>query len=338
MTQSLRIAFVGSVNTSRTTLESLVAHGMGLVGVLQLDAAAAKNVSGFAPLADLAEQADAPCLAFAKVNEQRVVSAVRDWQPDLLFVVGLSQLVGQELLTTPRIGCVGFHPTLLPHGRGRAPIAWLALGETRGAATFFLMDEGTDSGPILVQEPFDVADDDYATDIEQHVMAAIRRALDRWLPQLKAGHWDPQPQDEAHANYLGRRGREDGLIDWHAPASEIARLVRAAARPFPGAYTYVKSHRLIIWRASVVEDIPIHGVIGRILQLDGKERPIVQTGRGHLRIEEHAWHPVPDAASPPDLRPGLKFGYTVEDEIYRLRRKLAELEGHADPTTYLPPL
>ena len=336
----VRIALAGSVSSSRAALESLIAHEAELVGVLELDARSAANVSGFAPLRDLADRAGVPCVTFENINRPEVVAAVRSWSPDLLFVVGLSQLVKSELLAVPTLGCVGFHPTWLPRGRGRAPLAWLTYDGEPGAATFFLMDEGADSGPILVQEPFLVGVDDYAADVERSILAAMRRGLDRWLPRLIRGEWTPIEQDHSQATYHGRRAPEDGLIDWHAPAERIARLVRAASRPHPGAYTYIEGFKLIVWRAGVERQWPARGVTGRILEA-GDGGLVVQTGEGLLRIEEWEYAEPSNAAQrPPALRTGRKLGYAPEDEIFQLRQtvdvlqqELAELRALMTPTT-----
>ncbi|WP_425398237.1 methionyl-tRNA formyltransferase [Aeoliella sp.] len=324
MPNAPRLVFAGSVNTSRTALESIIDAGGNLVGVLELAPSSAKNVSGFAQLHDIAARANVPVVRFEKINAPEVVAAMEAWQPDLIFVVGLSQLVADELLALPRLGCVGFHPTLLPEGRGRAPIAWLALGQGRGAATFFLMDAGADSGPILAQHPFEVAPNDYAFDIEEKVNQSIRAALAEWLPRLNAGEWDPRPQDHSAASYLGKRTPADGHIDWLRPASEIAQLVRAASRPFPGAYTYLGDAKLIAWQASVVENPNILGVPGRVLEFDGNY-PLVQTGEGVLRIDKMELQC--DAPEPPKLRIGSRLGYSAEDEVHRLRKKVAHLES-----------
>ncbi|QDU55339.1 methionyl-tRNA formyltransferase [Aeoliella mucimassa] len=319
-----RIVFVGSVNTSRTTLESLLRNHCQVVGVLELASSASRHVSGFAPLADIVEGTNIPSETFEKINEPQVKALVERWQPDLLFVVGLSQLVGEDLLNLPTVGAVGFHPTRLPKGRGRAPYAWLSLGETEAAATFFLMDEGTDSGPILVQEPFEVSANDYASDIEQSIHDAIRRGLDRWLPQLNAGEWAPEPQDHSQATYMGKRTPSDGLIDWQKSATTIASQVRAASRPFPGAYTYLGDSKLIIWRASVAVDCNHHGVAGRVLSFTNESQPLIQTGDGALLVEE--FELVSDSLDANKLRIGSQLGYFLENEVHRLRKKVASLE------------
>ena len=321
----LRIVLAGSVGSSRLSLQALLRHRANVVGVLELLPDDPLAVSGFARLNDVAAEAGVPCVPFQKLNEPEIVSQVRDWQPDLLFVVGLSQLVKAELLSVPKLACVGFHPTMLPRGRGRAPVAWLVLDAVPGAANFFVMDEGADSGPILVQEPFDVSPTDDAASVTASLEQAIIRALDRWLPKLLAGEWNPQPQDEALATYLGKRAPEDGWIDWNKSAREIHALIRAAGRPHPGAYSYFKDRKLIVWRAEFDQTTPFRGVVGRVLLNDAQRGSLIQTGDGLLWLSEVEWGDG-DNSKPPKLAVGQKLGYVVEDEIRRLKARITELE------------
>ena len=319
---SLRIVLAGSVGSSRLTLQALVRHRANVVGVLELQPEDPAAISGFAPLHDVAAEAGVSCVGFRKLNEPAIVEQVRAWEPDLLFVVGLSQLVKAELLAVPKLACVGFHPTLLPRGRGRAPVAWLVLDATPGAANFFVMDEGADSGPILVQEPFDVAPTDDAARVTESLERAIDRALDRWLPKLLAGEWNPQPQDESLATYHGKRAPEDGWIDWSKSAREIDALIRAAGRPHPGAFTFLKDRKLMVWRAELDTTTPFRGVIGRVLLTDARRGALVQTGDGLLWLTEVA------AAEGDSLKlaVGQRLGYVVEDELCQLKARIAELE------------
>lgn len=320
-----RIVLAGSVGSSRLTLQALLRHRANVVGVLELQPDDPSTVSGFAQLHDVAAEAGVPCIGFQKLNEPQIVEQVREWQPDLLFVVGLSQLVKAELLAVPKLACVGFHPTHLPRGRGRAPVAWLVLDATPGAANFFVMDEGADSGPILVQEPFDVQPTDDAEQVTASLEKAIVRALDRWLPRLLAGEWNPQPQDEALATYHGKRAPEDGWIDWNKSAREIDALIRAAGRPHPGAFTFHKDRKLLVWRAELDTTTLFRGVIGRVLLTDPQRGALVQTGEGLLWLSEVAWNDG-DLSRPPKLAVGQRLGYVVEEEIHQLKARIAELE------------
>ena len=321
---TLRIVLAGSVGSSRLTLQALLRHRANVVGALELVPVDPTVISGFARLNDVAVKANVPCVGFQNINAPEIVAQVREWQPDLLFVVGLSQLVKPDLLAVPKLACVGFHPTLLPRGRGRAPVAWLVLDGTPGAANFFVMDAGTDSGPILVQEPFDVSPTDDAEQVTATLEQAIVRALDRWLPKLLAGEWNPQPQDETQATYHGKRAPEDGWIDWTKSAAEIQTLIRAAGRPHPGAYSYLKDRKLLVWRAEIDTVTPFRGVIGRILLTDPLRGSLVQTGDGLIWLSEVAWGD--GDLTKPKLSVGQRLGYVVEDEVSRLKTRVAELE------------
>jgi methionyl-tRNA formyltransferase len=323
-TTNPRIALAGSVSFSRVTLETLIRHGANVVAVLGLDPSAAGPVSDYASLDDVACAANIPYFGFTKINAPEVVETLRECRPDVFFVVGLSQLVGEELMSIPVVGSVGFHPTPLPIGRGRAPVAWLTHDGTPGAATFFVLVKEADAGAVFVHEPFDVTPGQYAEDVIVSVRAAIERALDRWLPSLMAGEWSPLPQDELRATFFGKRAPEDGLIDWTRPADAIAALVRAASRPYPGAYTYALDHKIVVWRARV-DDARFRGVVGRVLDVAADGSALVQTGQGLLRIEELEILPRTDRPRP-KLGVGLKLGIALEDEIFRLGQRIAELE------------
>lgn len=281
-----RIILAGSVNSSRKTLEKLFEHQMNVVGVLGLDPAVSGNVSGYNDLKRYTDEAKADFQHFKKINSDEVVSFVRDHKPDYLFVVGLSQLVREPLLSLPAAGCIGFHPTKLPEGRGRGAVAWLILGKAPGAATFFLMGEGMDDGPILAQEEFEVEDGDYARDVIDKITSKIDACLDKLLPQMKAGNLDPVEQDHSKATFLGKRNPEDGIIKWDNSAKEILRLIRAVSEPLPGAFSFINDTKVIIDKASVEKSLSYIGVTGRILKKDSEKGLLVQTGNGLIWLHD----------------------------------------------------
>lgn len=318
-----RIVLVGSVVSTRRVLQALFRHRANVVGVMGLAVEASARVSGYCRFDDLASVANVPYRDFTRINTPGVIAQLREWQPDLLFVVGLSQLVGQEILSIPKRGCIGFHPTWLPQGRGRAPIAWLIIDGRHGAATFFLMNESADAGPILAQEPFFVNENDYAADVIAKMEEAIDRALDKWLPRLLAGEWNPNSQNDSAASFYGKRTPEDGLIDWSLPAKTIYALVRATSRPHPGAYTFVGHYKLVIWRVRLETSLRFKGVVGSLLLEDKDKGWLVQTGDGLLWLQEYEFLPN-DAC--PKLRVGLRLGYMPQNEIFTLRQRLEALE------------
>jgi hypothetical protein len=145
-----------------------------------------------------------------------------------------------------------------------------------------LMGEGMDDGPILVQEDYDIGEEDYALDVIHKIVEAIGAGLDKLLPKMKEGNIIFTEQDHSRASYLGKRNPEDGLIDWSDHASNIYRLIRAVSKPLPGAYTYYNGQKVIIEKAVPENELRITGVTGSILRTENEKGVLVQTGSGLL--------------------------------------------------------
>lgn len=278
-----KIALIGSVNSSLQTLKKLVQHQLNLVHVLGLNPSNSGSVSGYIDIKVEAEKLGVEASYFSKVNEPHVYDVLKNKEVDLLFIIGLSQMVREPLLSLASVGNVGFHPTRLPEGRGRAAVAWIVLEKAKGAASFFLLDEGMDSGPIIGQEPFEVSDDDYASDVLDKIKASIDSVLDSVLPDLRDGKIEVQKQDHRKATYLGVRRPKDGEIDWNLSSRAVRTLIRATSSPLPGAFTWYQDQKLIIWRAKELKQYT--GVPGRIIDvLDSK--PVVCCQSGALLLEK----------------------------------------------------
>lgn len=312
------ILVIGAVKTTELTLKALVKNGFNVVGVLGHEPKNVDNVSGWVDLKQSALSLEIDYKGFSLINNEDNLEWARTKKPDIIFAVGFSQLMSNEWLEMPSLGCIGFHPTKLPKGRGRAPIAWLTLEEKIGAATFFLMGEGADDGPIFVQEDFYIEDNDNATDVENKIGESINKALDKWLPKLLAGEWNPLQQNEIEATWYGKRAQEDGLINWNLSSFEIDRLIKASSYPHPGAFSFFKDNKVIIWKSSIENDIPIKGVVGRVLLIKDSSKYLIQCGEGliwidGLIINENL-----------KLKIGDKLGYNVENELYILKNLLIE--------------
>ncbi|MHA7865525.1 methionyl-tRNA formyltransferase [Flagellimonas marinaquae] len=279
-----KIALVGSVNSSLRTLKKLHEHNCSISAILGLSPDVSNNVSGYVDLKLEGERLGYPSAYFTKINDLSVFEFLRKKEIDLLFVVGLSQMVREPLLSLASIGNVGFHPTKLPQGRGRGAVAWILLGKTPAAATFFLMDEGMDSGPILGQKSFEALDTDYAEDIIHKIKCAIDEVLDELLPQLNNGALIALPQDHEKATFLGVRKPKDGMIDWSKTDREVYDLIRATSTPLPGAFSEFDGSTIRIWRSQIKPQYT--GVPGRIVAvIDGS--PVVCCGRGSVLIEKY---------------------------------------------------
>jgi methionyl-tRNA formyltransferase len=244
-----------------------------------------ENVSGYADLKVEGEKLGYQSTYFSKINDPSVLEFLKSNGVDLFFVIGLSQMVRNPLLSVASIGNVGFHPTRLPEGRGRGAVAWIALRKAPGAATFFLMDEGMDSGPILGQKTFEVTDTDYAEDIIQKIKFSIDEVLDDMLPKLKSGKLILSPQDHNKATFLGVRKPKDGVIDWDKSDREVYDLIRAISKPLPGAFSKYEGVVITVWRSKLMPQYT--GIPGRIVDIID-QNPVVCCGRGAILIEQYS--------------------------------------------------
>ena len=311
----MRVLVIGGVESTAITIKALHRHQFEIVGVLGHEPARTSNVSGWTDLKQFCADQHISYRPFIRINDDDHQQWASSSKIDIIFAVGLSQLLQPNWNNLARLGCIGFHPTFLPKGRGRTPMAWLILEQAMGAATYFLLGESTDDGAIFVQEPFSIHTDDDAESAYKKLYRAMNLALDRWLPQLLHGSWDPTPQDESMATWHGIRRPEDGLINWNQSASKIDRLIKATTRPHPGAYTFTDREKLCIYKSTIEKSLPINGSVGRIL-LVKEEKLLIQCGAGLLWIY--------DIEPKKHFRVGQKLGLNLEEEIIELWKKLGE--------------
>lgn len=283
----MRYIFVGAVEGSYHALEEMLEIGANVVGVFTLAPEYASRHSDFADLRPIAQKYGVPLWGINNINDQDVVTRLRGLQPDYIFVIGWSQIVKRPVLELPRRGCIGFHPSLLPQNRGRAVIPWTILqGLRRSGATMFYLDENLDAGDILIQKVFEVSPNETARTLYNKVITALREMIREVLPLLESGRPPRIPQDHSQATYCAKRTPDDGLIDWSQPAEKIWTLIRAVGEPYPGAFTFYRGRKVVVWEADFVGPAPYCGLPGQIQAID-HNGVLVQCGDGQhilLRI------------------------------------------------------
>lgn len=258
---------VGSVESSNIFLEKCIEIGFIPTHVFGLDEQYAANVSGFFPIYKTAEKNRIPSTRFKKINDE--FNKIKEIEPDYIFVIGLSQLISTDLISCAKKCAIGLHPTPLPKFRGRAAIPWqILLGVRDSAVTLFKITEGMDDGDILWQEPYYIEPDDYAEDVHEKVYIALEKATEKLLTGLAEGTIKEVPQDDSKATYLLIRREEDGQIDWNEPIDKIYALIRAASRPYPGAFSFYEGKKVIFNKAEVVNNSPYIGINGQIAKIE----------------------------------------------------------------------
>jgi len=238
-------------------------------------------------LADAAREAGVACLVPDDVNDESVLARVADHRPELLLSVYYTQLFAPPLLAAVDGSSLNFHPSLLPRHRGVAPIVWaIAEGDRMTGLTAHYIDEGIDTGPVIVQRPLPIHRDDTGYRLHLKMAWLVRATAAELLRLFFAGEsLPPGIAQSGTATHHSRRDPELNHLDWTAPRRRIRDIVRALAPPLPGAFTFLNGEALVIGR---VEPVPeMEG--GRTLrpgmvELSRDGVPLVWAGDGPLRL------------------------------------------------------
>jgi methionyl-tRNA formyltransferase len=226
------------------------------------------------PIKELALQHGLTLLQPEKVKEEAFQEAVRGLQPDLFVVVAYGQILPKSVLNIPKYGAVNVHASLLPRYRGAAPIAWAILkGEKVTGVTTMVMDEGMDTGDILLQTEVPIGDEETCENLHDRLASLGAQLLSKTLGKMKAGDIRAIPQDHSKATYAPPLKKKDGQIDWRKGAAEIDRQVRAF-NPWPGAFTKWGDRLLKIYGGAIRERTP-----------EGKAGVVVWVGSDFIEVE-----------------------------------------------------
>lgn len=270
--------------------------GMGLTALSALDSlAAAFNVVGIArsigepsaadPVAARAVELGVPI--FPSVLPADIEELVRRLRPDCVVVSSYNRILRPEALGLSRF--VNVHYSPLPLYRGRANVNWAIInGDSDAAISIHEITPGLDAGNILFQQRIPIRERDTVADLYSVLNDVQREHLADTVRRFLEGHVG-EPQAESGATYGCTRLPEDGEIDWRATTTQIDRLVRALVEPFPGAYTYFKGQRLIVWKAAPLVNAPQYAgrVPGRVVGIERSGGYVdVLTGDGVLRLSE----------------------------------------------------
>jgi methionyl-tRNA formyltransferase len=192
---------------------------------------------------------------------------IRALQPDVIVVMAYGQILPREILEISKVACLNLHASLLPRWRGAAPIqAAIAAGDGETGITVMYMDEGLDTGDILLQRKIDIQSDDTGGSLHDRLGEIAPAALLEALPMLQSGTAPRVPQDKSRATLAPKLERADGRIDWNEPAEAIERRIRAF-NPWPGAFAKMSGRNLKIFSAKVVD---LSGKPGTILRSENE--------------------------------------------------------------------
>jgi methionyl-tRNA formyltransferase len=282
----MRIVFMGTPEFAVPSLAALLQSDHRVVGVVtQPDRPKGRGQElAVSPIKQLALQNNIPILQPIKMKDPAFLESLAAWKPDLIAVAAFGRILPKTILDLPRRGCVNVHGSLLPKYRGAGPIQWAIInGERETGITTMLMDEGMDTGAMLLQEKMPIAPDDTAGTLSAKLAGVGGRLLIETIAQWEKGTLVPQPQDNAQATMAPLLKKEDGLLDWTLTAGQLANRIRGLT-PWPGAYTFAKGGRWTIWRASATGQSAT--AAPGTIHAATKDAILVATGKGLLAITE----------------------------------------------------
>jgi methionyl-tRNA formyltransferase len=225
-----------------------------------------------------------PILQPEKVKEETFREHIQGLCPDLFVVVAYGQILPRSLLEIPKYGAVNVHASLLPAYRGAAPIVWAILKkEKMTGVTTMIMDEGMDTGDILLQAEIPIGERETGETLHDRLALLGAQLLLETLSKMKADDIRSIPQDHSKATYAPPLKKEDGRVDWKREAEEIDHQVRAL-RPWPGAYTDWDGQQLKIYRGEIRKGMP-SGKAGVVTWV-GSDFIEVETGKDSFLIQE----------------------------------------------------
>ena len=236
----------------------------------------------FSPVKRAALALGLPVVQPRSLKTGEALAELAEFKPDVVVVAAYGQILPPAVLAVPPLGCLNIHPSLLPRHRGAAPVvSTLLSGDSWAGTSIMLMDEGLDTGPVLARASLPVRAEDTAGTLADKLSLVSSHLLLDVLPRWAAGSLKAQPQDNAQATLFKTMSKEAGEIDWHLPAVEIWRRVRAF-QPWPGAFTRYQGKIL-----KVIEAFPVpcrsDEPPGRVIGL-GRGFGVV-TGDGVLEIQ-----------------------------------------------------
>ncbi len=288
---SLRVVFIGNAVWSVPSLEALAASGLDVARVLTRAPrpAGRGREPASTPVATAARALGLPLLETDTVRAGEGLDAISEARPDVLVVVAYGEILPETVLSVPRRMPVNVHFSLLPALRGAAPVQRaILLGLRHTGVTTMRMDAGMDTGPVLLQRPAPIGEDEDAGALGARLAGIGGELLVETLAALAAGTLEERPQDDSEATFAPKLTTEDEWIDWSRPAHEILLQVRALA-PSPGATTTVGGARLKIFALSALQAPPSSRAPGSLKMLRSSvhgDGPVVATGTGALRLEE----------------------------------------------------
>lgn len=282
----MRILFMGTPDIAVGCLQKIIDEKHDIIGIVtQPDKPVGRGKKmGMPPVKELALKYDLPVYQPIKARDEEFVNILKDLNPDLIVVVAFGQILPKSILDIPKFGCVNVHVSLLPKYRGAAPINWVIInGEDKTGVTTMYMDEGLDTGDMILTSEFELNDEITAGELHDIMKVEGAKVLKETIDLIEKGEAPRIPQNHDEFTYAPMMNKTLGQIDFSKSAKDIHNLVRGV-NPWPSAYTTYKGQTMKIWKTKVLSESSDKAP-GTILKVD-KEGIRVSTKDNVILISE----------------------------------------------------
>jgi len=247
----MKVVFCGSHELGKLCLEKLYENDIEISAVFIPDT----DNEWYKGVEETVKKHGLNSIKTNNINKKVHEKYISNINPDLIISVNFSQILKPNIIRIPVKGCINLHASLLPKYRGRAPLNWAIInGEDKTGVTCHYIDEGIDTGDIILQKEIKINEEDYIGDILKRVKTIYPEILLESIELIKNDNVDII-EKENEGFYCGRRRPEDGQIEWDKSAEDIYNLIRAVSKPYPGAYSYINDKKVLIWKAKILDKI-----------------------------------------------------------------------------------
>lgn len=187
-------------------------------------------------------------------NIKDFIDVIGDLKPDFFLAIGWYYMIPNSILRFAKKGGAGLHASLLPKGRGNAPLVWSIInGEKETGVSLFYFSSGVDDGDIIAQKSVLIDENETIQTLLQKIEIISIEVVLKAIPEIAAGNAPRLKQLHENATYTAKRSPEDGLINWQDKSENIERFIRAQTKPYPGAFTIIEGKKVIIWDATIID-------------------------------------------------------------------------------------
>ncbi|EQK43834.1 methionyl-tRNA formyltransferase [[Clostridium] bifermentans ATCC 638] len=282
----MKIVFMGTPEFAVPCLQKIIDEGHEVVAVVtQPDKPKGRGKKlAMPPVKELALKYDIPVYQPLKAREESFVDTLKEMNPELIVVVAFGQILPKSILDIPKYGCVNVHASLLPRYRGAAPLNWVIInGEEKTGVTTMYMDEGLDTGDMILKSEIPLDDEITAGELHDKMMIDGAKVLKETIDLIEKGEAPREKQRNENTCYSPIMNKSLGNIDWNKSAIDIHNLVRGI-NPWPSAYTTYEGQTMKIWKTKVIDKNSDKDP-GTIISVD-KEGINVSTSEGIVQIKE----------------------------------------------------